>query len=210
MTMLSSHFHHSKFRKLSTGLAARGVVAVGPGSAGAEDRFLERIHTQRIAAIEGFVATERFRVGNIIGGRRLGSVGFNFAEHFLGQMEGRAPAALLATTELRFTMGDTSLIRMLDADKVPVAHLAHVYAVMEMGESGASHTDWRSNIAYLRSPVNRRLWAVHWSMNHAGEWTIGAVYVPHAALDWAAGTRVFSAGLAQPISTAKHSAHVGE
>ena len=194
MTMLPSRFHHSVPRKLSIGLVALGMAITGPGSVCADDRFLEHIHTPRVAGIESFVAADRFRVGDRIGGRRLGSVGLNFAEQSLLRVESRAPAASIATTEQRFAMGDTSLIKMLDAEKAPVAHLAHVCAIMEMGEVGASHTDWRSNIAYLRSPVNHRLWAVHWSVNHAGEWTIGAVYVPHAALDWVAGTRVLMLG----------------
>jgi hypothetical protein len=210
MTMLPSHFHHSVLRKLSIGLAALGMAISGPGSISADDRLLKPIHTLRVAGIENFVAADRFRIGYRIGGRRLGSVGFNFAEHFLVRVEGPAPAASLAATELLFAMGDTSLVRMFNAQKTPVAHLAHVYAIMEMGEAGASHTDWRSNIAYLRSPVDHRLWAVHWSVNHGGEWTIGAAYVPHAALDWAPGTRVFSAGLAQPTSKTIQNARVGE
>ena len=63
---------------------------------------------------------------------------------------------------------------------------------MAMGTEGASHTDWRSNFAYMRSPVDRRLWAVHWTVNYAGEWNIGTVSVPHEHLDWRAGSRLFA------------------
>jgi hypothetical protein len=38
------------------------------------------------------------------------------------------------------------------------------------------------------------LWAVHWTVNHANEWIIGAVYVPHPELDWPAGSRLFTSG----------------
>jgi hypothetical protein len=38
---------------------------------------------------------------------------------------------------------------------------------------------------------------VHWTVNHAGQWIIGAVYVPHPHglyshphMDWRAGSRV--------------------
>jgi hypothetical protein len=210
MTITLSLQHQSLPRKISFGLVALAIAAIGTGSASADDRFLEQIHAPRVASIENFVAADRFRVGSRIGDRRLGLVGHNFAEQFARQVESYAPAASLAITELRFTMGDTALIRILDAEKAPLAHLAHVYAIMVMGEAGASHTDWRSNIAYVRSPVDHRLWAVHWSVNHTGEWTIGAVYVPHAALDWAAGTRVLSPELARPTSKTNRNARVGE
>jgi hypothetical protein len=63
---------------------------------------------------------------------------------------------------------------------------------MEMGEQGPSHVDWRSNFAYVRAPIDRRLWAVHWNVNHAGDWIIGAVYVPHPHLDyWRSDSRLF-------------------
>lgn len=200
----------SLFRKVSIGLAALAMAASGTDLANADDRFLTHIDTPRVAGIKNFVATDRFRVGSRIGGRRLGLVGYNFAQQFLTQGESDAPAASLAITELRFAMSDTSLIKMFDAEDAPLAHLAHVYAIMVMGEAGAGHTDWRSNIAYVRSSVDHRLWAVHWSVNHTGEWTIGAVYVPHAALDWAAGTRVLSPALARPTSKTNHNARVGE
>lgn len=193
MTIASPTMHRSLFRKVLTGLVALTAASV-TGPAGASDRFLEQIHTPRVAAIENFVAADRFRVGNRIGGRRLGLVGANFAEQFLMGVESDAPAASLAITELRFTMGDASLIEKLGSEKASIDHLAYVYAIMVMGDAGAGHTDWRSNIAYVRSSVDQRLWAVHWSVDHAGDWTIGAVNVPHAALDWAAGTRVLSSG----------------
>jgi hypothetical protein len=210
MMKLSSLKHRALPGKMSIGLIALAMDAVLTGSITADDRLLEPIIATQVASIEDFVAADRFRVGNRIGNRRLGLVGSNFAEHFLSKAESYAPAASLVVTELRFTMGDTSLTRMFDAEKAPLAHVAHVYAVMVLGEAGASHTDWRSNIAYVRSPVDHRLWAVHWSVNHSGEWTIGAVYVPHAALDWAAGTRVLSPELARPTSKTQLNARVGE
>jgi hypothetical protein len=210
MMKLSSLKHRALPGKMSIGLIALAMDAVLTGSITADDRLLEPIIATQVASIENFVAADRFRVGNRIGNRRLGLVGSNFAEHFLSKAESYAPAASLVVTELRFTMGDTSLTRMFDAEKAPLAHVAHVYAVMVLGEAGASHTDWRSNIAYVRSPVDHRLWAVHWSVNHSGEWTIGAVYVPHAALDWAAGTRVLSPELARPTSKTQLNARVGE
>jgi len=63
---------------------------------------------------------------------------------------------------------------------------------MELGNKGPSHLDWRSNFAYMRSPVDGRMWAVHWTVNYANEWNFGAVYVPHSELDWRSGSRLFS------------------
>ena len=63
---------------------------------------------------------------------------------------------------------------------------------MEMGDNGPSDTDGRGNFAYVRSPIDGRLWAVHWTVSQPGEWIIGAVYVPHPHIDWRAGSRVLT------------------
>jgi hypothetical protein len=90
-------------------------------------------------------------------------------------------------------VGDASLLKVLGAaDGAGVSHLAHVHSIMEMGGDSGGHTDWRSNFAYVRSPLDGRIWALHWSVSDAGDWNIGAVYVPHPDLDWAAGSRLFS------------------
>jgi hypothetical protein len=167
------------------------MCALGVAAA-ANDRIFKRIHSSDIAGSENFVSADRFKTGEPIGGRRLSVVGDNFAEHFLAVVERRVPAASVIASELSYTMSDTSIIKILGGGDAVITHLAHIYAMIEADAAGGSHTDWQSNIAFLRSPVDHRLWALHWSVNHAGEWLIGAVKVPHASLDWAAGTRVFS------------------
>jgi hypothetical protein len=151
------------------------------------------LRTTEIGRIEKFVAAEAFTVGNRIGGRTLSAVGWNFTAHFLGVVETNVPPVALRGWELRYTTGDGSLINAVGGERNAVLpFLAYVHRVMEMGDAGVGHTDWRSNFAYMRSPVDQRLWAVHWTVNYANEWNIGAVQVPHEALDWRAGSRLFA------------------
>jgi hypothetical protein len=173
--------------------------AVAPSSA--EPWFLDQIRTVQVGEVRRFDAAHRFKVGTTIGGRKLSAIGLNFAQHFSALTEEDLPATPLAVWTLRYTVGDASLVKALRAThRDGVFRLAHVYSLMEMGGDSGCHTDWRSNFAYVRSPLDRRLWAVHWSVNHAGEWSIGAVYVPHADLDWVAGSRLFSPTLLSPDS----------
>jgi hypothetical protein len=107
-------------------------------------------------------------------------------------IEDKVLATTLKVWSLEYTMGDASIVRWLGGEaRAAVSSIAHVYRLIEVDEV-ASHTDGRSNIAYVRSPVDQRLWAVHWSVNSSNEWTIGAVYVPHDHLDWHAETRLLS------------------
>jgi hypothetical protein len=88
-------------------------------------------------------------------------------------------------------MSDASLMQRLGGkEQAAVPFIAYSHRLMETGETGPGHTDWRSNFAYVRSPVDGRPWAVHWNVNYANEWNIGAVYVPHPHLDWRSDSRV--------------------
>ena len=159
----------------------------------AEFKLLDPLKETKIGRIEKFVAAEAFRIGSKIGGRMLSAIGLNFTQHFLGVVEMDVPAASLAGWSLRYTTGDRSLFKVLGGEQEAVVRfLAYIYRIMEMAEEGPGHIDWRSNFAYVRSPVDQKLWAVHWSVNYANEWTIGAVTVPHPDLDWRAGSRLFS------------------
>jgi len=150
--------------------------------------------------MDRFVAGDAFKPGQNIGGRRLSAVGWSFAEHFLGVIEDKVTAATLKVWSLGYTMGDVSLLRSLGGEtRAAVVSIAHIHGLME-ADDRASNTDGRSNIAYVRSPVDQRLWAVHWSVNVSGEWTIGAVYVPHEHLDWHADTRLVSPMIGQVTS----------
>lgn len=170
---------------------ARGLVLLAAWfwpARGAEFKFLEQIGTVNLFRLDRFVAADAFQLGRKIGGRTLSTVGLNFAEHFLGVVENTIATASLQVWSLQYTMGDASLIRQLGGpERAVVQFVWHIYGLMEMHE-GPSHTDGRSNFAYMRSPVDQRLWAVHWSVNFANEWTIGAVYVPHPHMDWRSGS----------------------
>ena len=183
-------------KKLRTSRAALGLSCLVPFVAdvlGGEFRLLERHSETRIDRIETFVAADVFNMGGKIGGRTLSAVGLNFQQHFLGVVEHNVPETHVSAWTLLYTVGDKSLIDVSGGEeKTAVPFLAYIHRSMEMGETGPSHLDWRSNIAYMRSPVDRRLWAVHWSVNYANEWNIGAVYVPHAELDWRSGSRFFT------------------
>jgi hypothetical protein len=161
----------------------------------AEFKLLDRLEDTRIESIERFVAAEAFKIGTEIGGRTLSAVGLNFAQHFLGVVERDVPAVSLMGWVLRYTTGDKSLVEALGGEReAALSFLAYIHRLMEMGEGGPSHTDWRSNIAYVRSPIDQRLWAVHWTVNDPNAWSIGAVYVPHPELDWRYGSRLFGKG----------------
>jgi len=154
--------------------------------------LLDKFAETKIGRIDSFVAADAFRIGNRIGGRTLSAVGFSFTQHFIGVVEKDVPAASLGTWVLVYTTGDKSLIKALGGEQeAAVPFLAYIHHLMELGEGGPSHTDWRSNFAYVRSPVDQRLWAIHWTVNYSNEWNIGAVFVPHADLDWRSGSRLF-------------------
>jgi hypothetical protein len=159
---------------------------------GAEFKLLNAHSQTRVERIEKFVAADAFKEGNRIGGRELTAIGWNFRVHFLGVVEQNVPETNLIGWTLLYAAGDTSLIGALGGEqRAPLSFLGHSYRLMELGENGPSHVDWRSNFAYLRSSIDHRLWAIHWSMNYENEWSIGAVLVPHPDIDWQPGSRLF-------------------
>ncbi len=187
--------HHNEDRR--TIVAVPILVALLQYSAScasaAELTALDRLPATRIDRVDEFVAADAFRVGNKIGGRTLSVVGPNFTQHFIDVVEKDVPAVALSIWTLNYTEGDKSLIEALGGEAQAVLpFLAYIYQVMKRSEEGGGHTDGRSNFAYMRSPVDQRLWAVHWTANYANEWTIGAVIVPHPDLDWRAQSRLFS------------------
>lgn len=158
----------------------------------AEFKLLNPHSQTRVERIEKFVAADAFKEGNRIGGRELTAIGWNFREHFLGVVEENVSEATLIGWTLLYTAGDTALLGALGGEqRAPLSFLGHCYRLMEMGENGPSHVDWQSNFAYLRSPIDHRLWAIHWSMNYENEWSIGAVLVPHPHIGWRPGSRLF-------------------
>ena len=147
-------------------------------------------NTVEISHCEHFWPAEEFRIGKLIGTRPLGSVGFNFAKLVLAGEEADAHVYALQSWTLRYSDDDVSLIKRLGGEQGLVVPLCAVHHLMEMGEQGGNNTD-KSNFAFVRSPADGRLVAVHWFVNHADQWVIGATEVPHPHLDWPAGSRVF-------------------
>jgi hypothetical protein len=183
----------STMKRFGVALGASCLLIFAATSAGAEFKLFDRLEDAKIEPSEKFVAAEAFKVGRKIGGRTLSAVGLNFSQSFLGIVEENVPGTSLSGSTLRYTMGDKSLIKALGAEEdAALPFLAYVYRLMEMNGEGPSHTDWQSNFAYVRSPIDQRLWAVHWTVNQSGDWNIGAAYVPHQQLDWRSGSRIFS------------------
>jgi hypothetical protein len=178
------------------------------GASGGEFRLLEPHSETRLDRIEQFVAADAFKVGTQIGGRTLSAIGLNFAEHFLGVLESNVPESHMHGWTLWYTAGDESLIEASGGEDGVIRSLACIHHLMELGDNGPSHLDWQSNFAYLRSPVDRRIWAVHWTVNYAGEWNIGAVYVPHPQMDWRSGSRLFSGRTVEPKTGTTSLSHV--
>lgn len=157
-------------------------------------KFKLQSHSEtKVGPIERFISADVFGEGNRIGGSVLTATGWNFCHHFLAVVEQDVPGTKLKGWTLLSAAGDMSIIESLGGEqRASMSSLAHVYQLMEMGENGPSHVDWQSNFAYVRSPIDKKLWAVHWSMNYQNEWTIGAVVVPHRYVGWPSGSRLFT------------------
>jgi hypothetical protein len=177
------------------------VLSVTDAAKARQFELLHPYSETKVERIERFIAAEAFSAGTMVGSRGLSVVGSNFVEKFLNVVEENVPAQTLTGWSLLYTAGDTSLIQAMGGEeRATVPFLAYIHRLMEIGETGPSHVGWRSNFAYARSPVDGRLWAVHWSVNHANEWNLGAVYVPHPHVDWRADSRLFQSSAQARIS----------
>jgi hypothetical protein len=163
-------------------------------------RLLEQRSETRIGRIGTFVAAEAFKEGSRIGDRTLSAVGWNFLDHFSKVVEENVPEVTLKGWTLRYTGYDESHIKALGGSEKAAVPLAHIHRLMELGELGPSHLDWQSNFAYVRSPIDHKLWAVHWYVNDANEWVIGAVVIPHPEIDWRPNSRLFGGSVSSPNS----------
>jgi hypothetical protein len=155
--------------------------------------LLERRALLSLPGKETFVVAEAFKVGKKIGSRTLSVIGWNFSEHFLGSTEQHVPETRVAAWTLLYGAGDKWILETLSGQPDGGAcALANVHNLMMLGERASNHLDGQSNFAYVRSPVNRQIWAVHWLVNSTNEWTVGSAQVPHPAIDWRSGSCLFT------------------
>lgn len=169
------------------------ALAALPQGALAKTRLLEPYAQSKFPGLETFVAAEAYKLGNKIGDRTLSAIGWNFSEHFLGVTESHVPEIQINAWTLLYAATDKWILETLQGQADGgTCVLANIHSLMSLNDRAANHLDGRSNFAYVRSPVDHRLWAAHWSVNSANEWIIGAVYVPHPDLDWHAGSRLFT------------------
>ena len=129
----------------------------------AENALLEQRALLSLPGKETFVVAEVFKVGRKIGDRMLSAIGWNFSKHFLGVTEEHVSETQIAAWTLLYTAGDKSILEALDGQPNGGAcTLANIHSLMTLGEKASNHLDGQSNFAYVSSPVDRRLWAVHW------------------------------------------------
>lgn len=141
---------------------------------------------------DSFAAAQAFAVGGHIGDHVVSAVGFNFQTYFYPLVERDTAGIAVDAWTLGRSADDVTLITMIGGEDKAAVSLPAIHRLMARGKRGDSHTDGQSNFAYARSPVDGRLWAIHWTLTAAGEWVVGAVFVPHPDLDWPAGARLFA------------------
>jgi len=155
--------------------------------------LLEQHVQLRLPGRETFVVAEAFKVGSKIGDRVLSAIGWNFSERLLSVTEKRVPETQIAAWTLLYTASDKWILETLDGrPDGGTCALANIHSLMTLGEKASTHLDGRSNFAYVRSPVDRQPWAVHWLVSSTNEWIIGSVQVPHPSIDWRSASRLFT------------------
>lgn len=141
-----------------------------------------------LAQSHRFDVAQAFAVGSRIGVHAVGAVGFNFRTYFYPLVETETGARPLDAWTLGHAADDATLIDMVGGEDKIAVSLAAIHRLIARSDS---ETEGRSNFAYARSPVDGRLWAIHWIAGARGEWIVGAVLVPNPDLDWPAGSRLF-------------------
>ena len=155
--------------------------------------LLDRLSILSLPRKETFVVAEAFKLGSQIGGRVLSSIGWNFSKHFLGVIEHPVRETQITVWTLLRTAGDKWILETLEGQPDGgTCSLANIHGLMTLGEKASNHLDGQSNFAYVSSPANRQLWAVHWLASGTNEWIIGSVQVPHPDIDWRDGSRLFA------------------
>lgn len=185
-------FHRLRYRTAYTAAAIVLGIFAGGSAAASDLSAVGRSDAAPVERSERFVVAEAFAIGGRIGEHAVSAVGFSFQTYFSSLVEINTADAPIDAWTLGRSADDTTLIAMIGGEGKVVVSLSAIHRVMARGLRGDNHTDGKSNFAYARSPVDGRVWAIHWTLNEAGEWVVGAVFVPHPDIDWPAGARLFA------------------
>lgn len=174
--------------------AAAGMLSILAGGSAASSDLSALGTNDRVPIVrtDRFVAAQAFSLGGRIGNHAVSAIGFNFEKYFYPVVETDMTDVPIEAWTLGRSADDATLIAMVGGESKVVVSLSAINRLIARGSRGDSHTDGKSNFAYARSPVDGRLWAIHWTLNAPGEWVIGAVFVPHPDIDWPAGARLFA------------------
>jgi|GEM_PF-1789491 hypothetical protein len=134
--------------------------------------LLKYVGYLKLKAVPRFVVADNFKVGNVVGGRRIDWIGDNFQEHFYGLVEEDVPERIVYIWELVKGSVDAPVIKILDGGVVnnpsTETHLAHTFQMMELGEKGKGRLDGYANFGYKRSPKDGVLWVPRWRVRGGG------------------------------------------
>ena len=151
-------------------------------------------------AVKRFVVADHFKVGNKVGGLKIGGVGGNFVRHFLSVIEEDVPQRTLPAWTLAEDSLDQPIVTVLGGEQEPAmqTHLAHLFQTMELGKRGPGLWNDKVNIGYKMSPVDASCFVVYWHV-HDGILIVEASPVsdPH---ECSAGSRVFGGDSESVIS----------
>lgn len=155
-------------------------------------KILTLVATVKVAAVEHFVAAEKFREGETTDGVKVAWLGNNFKTNFLGKTEEGVEEAELKLHKLNQDSLDAPIMNELgDTDETMLAHLWELLKQQPNGEEGKLLVNGWANVAYIRD-VNDELWAVSacWDADRGG-WDVEADSVTRPGR-WDADSQVVS------------------
>ena len=146
-------------------------------------KLLEFVRTVSLAAVDKFVAAEKFRLGKTIDGIKVGWLGDNFKAGFLSKIEEQTPALEIREHELLKNSRDPAIITELGGEEKVEITLGQFWEFLKT----ADRRFWY--VAYIRDTKDV-LWAVR------AHWYGGGLSVEAGSVDdpcgWFAGDRVLS------------------
>ena len=142
-------------------------------------------------AVTRFVVADHFKVGNVVGGLKIGWVGPNFEKHFLSVVEENVPKRLLPAWTLSEESLDPPIVTALGGEQKSATqtHLAHLFQTMELGKEGPGLWNGVVNIGYKTSPLEDACFAVIWYVHGGGLYV--EAYPVLRSVEWSVRRRVF-------------------